>query len=58
VNVKQIVISLIDRFSAYANRAREESSAGKSSGILANVKLFEVFWAQITELIQVLRSNF
>ena len=50
VNVKQIVISLIDRFSAYANRIREENGVEGSNGIPEEVKLFEVFWTQITEL--------
>ncbi|KAH9273428.1 hypothetical protein BASA83_004093 [Batrachochytrium salamandrivorans] len=56
VNVKQIVISLIDRFAAYAARAREESTNTKDnksiSGIPDDVRLFEVFWTQITELIK------
>eukprot|EP00842_Homolaphlyctis_polyrhiza_P000883 jgi/Hompol1/1796/HPOL_004967-RA len=56
VNVKQIVISLIDRFAAYAARAREEATSSKDgkavSGIPDDVQLFEVFWKQITELIK------
>ncbi|EGF82306.1 hypothetical protein BATDEDRAFT_693, partial [Batrachochytrium dendrobatidis JAM81] len=56
VNVKQIVISLIDRFSGYAARAREEATGAKDaqtiSGIPDDVKLFDVFWTQITELIK------
>ncbi|KAI8854098.1 vacuolar protein sorting-associated protein 35 [Chytridium lagenaria] len=64
VNVKQTVISLIDRFAAFAARAREESesrvkaaaAAGEEipvvSSIPEDVPLFEVFWGQITELIQ------
>jgi len=59
VDVKQIVISLIDRFSNYAARARDEMiSEGKIedgstiSGIPEDVHLFEVFWEQITELIK------
>ncbi|KAI8913261.1 vacuolar protein sorting-associated protein 35 [Gorgonomyces haynaldii] len=51
VNVKQIVISLIDRFSAYANRVREELQDG-SNGIPEDVKLFEVFWTQVNELVK------
>jgi len=59
VDVKQIVISLIDRFSNYAARARDEMvSEGENadgtsiSGIPEDVHLFEVFWEQITELIK------
>ena len=57
VNVKQIVISLVDRFASFAARAREEEQSKKdsdapvSSGIPEDVHLFDVFWAQITELI-------
>ncbi|KAI8853807.1 vacuolar protein sorting-associated protein 35-domain-containing protein [Chytridium lagenaria] len=64
VNVKQTVISLIDRFAAYAARARDDADAKAkaaavpgepikpTSGIPEDVPLFEVFWGQITELIQ------
>jgi len=59
VDVKQIVISLIDRFANYAARARDEMiSNGEAeegtdiSGIPEDVHLFEVFWEQITELIK------
>ncbi|KAI8818650.1 vacuolar protein sorting-associated protein 35 [Fimicolochytrium jonesii] len=62
VNVKQIVISLIDRFASYAARARDESAeekpdnteekTGTPSGIPEDVQLFDVFWRQITDLIK------
>ncbi|KAJ3053033.1 Vacuolar protein sorting-associated protein 35, partial [Rhizophlyctis rosea] len=59
VNVKQIVISLIDRFANYAARARDESTseaetegAKPASGIPEDVQLFDVFWGQITELVK------
>jgi len=59
VDVKQIVISLIDRFANYAARARDEMAANGNndeensiSGIPEDVHLFEVFWEQITELIK------
>lgn len=59
VNVKQIVISLIDRFASYAARARDESASGEPeegekpiSGIPDDVQLFEVFWGQVTELVK------
>ncbi|TPX35519.1 hypothetical protein SmJEL517_g02033 [Synchytrium microbalum] len=62
VNVKQIVISLIDRFSNYAARARDDAESDAkeagvngevkaSSGIPDDVQLFEVFWGQITGLV-------
>ncbi len=49
-NVKNIVISLIDRFAGYAKRVKEEKSG---QDIIASAKLFDVFWEQITELITV-----
>ncbi|KAJ3044842.1 Vacuolar protein sorting-associated protein 35 [Rhizophlyctis rosea] len=59
VNVKQIVISLVDRFANYAARARDESAAAAgaddakpASGIPEDVQLFDVFWGQITELVK------
>ncbi|KAI9017293.1 vacuolar protein sorting-associated protein 35 [Gaertneriomyces semiglobifer] len=63
VNVKQIVITLIDRFANYAARARDEAEARAkdeelqseeraNSGIPEDVALFDVFWAQITELVE------
>ncbi|KAJ3300681.1 Vacuolar protein sorting-associated protein 35 [Borealophlyctis nickersoniae] len=64
VNVKQIVISLIDRFASYAARARDEAEAAAKeseakdeeskqiSGIPDDVQLFDVFWGQITELVK------
>ncbi|KAJ3118612.1 Vacuolar protein sorting-associated protein 35 [Nowakowskiella sp. JEL0407] len=64
VNVKQIVISLVDRFAGYAARARDDEAArrkdgevdtkGKGkhiSGIPDDVELFEVFWGQIAGLV-------
>ncbi|KAI9208650.1 vacuolar protein sorting-associated protein 35 [Polychytrium aggregatum] len=53
VNVKQIVISLIDRFSSYAARTREEhDEKSEGSGIPNDIQLFDVFWGQVTELIR------
>ncbi|TPX64938.1 hypothetical protein SpCBS45565_g05516 [Spizellomyces sp. 'palustris'] len=63
VNVKQIVISLIDRFASYAARARDEVDVKSKedltleneqpvSGIPDDVQLFDVFWGQITELVK------
>ena len=65
MNVKQIVISLIDRFANYAARARDEAESRSkegaingevikpTSGIPDDVQLFEVFWGQITGLVTV-----
>lgn len=56
VNVKHIVISLIDRFASFAERSRNEAKndkKGSPNGIPADVQLFELFWAQITELVRV-----
>ena len=58
VNVKTLVISLIDRFAGYAARVREErSTAGESAdqqgGISDDSQLFNVFWEQVNELIEV-----
>ncbi|ORX91800.1 vacuolar protein sorting-associated protein 35 [Basidiobolus meristosporus CBS 931.73] len=58
VSVKQIVISLIDRLAAYAAREAEngnevdENGVKRVRGIPEDVKLFEVFWEQIVELIK------
>ncbi|KAJ3101719.1 Vacuolar protein sorting-associated protein 35 [Phlyctochytrium bullatum] len=64
VNVKQTVISLIDRFAAFAARAKDEAEAKfkaaaiageplpQISGIPEDVPLFDVFWAQIIDLVQ------
>lgn len=79
VNVKQIVISLVDRFAAYAARSREEEESRRKdvlrkaqaeggdaveklkeefgekplTGVPDDVKLFDVFWTQIAELVRV-----
>ena len=55
VNVKQIVISLIDRFANYAARVRDEAAQkeGSETAIPEDVKLFDVFWNQIIELVRV-----
>lgn len=77
VNIKNIVISLIDRLAAYAAReadsddTQNESGSGaaeangskedseksnsvkKFRGIPTDVRLFEVFWAQVVELVKV-----
>ena len=53
VNVKQTVISIIERFASYAARAREESTdKSNPSGIPKDVDLFELFWLQVTDLVQ------
>lgn len=56
VNVKNIVISLIDRFAGYAARAKEEESPKNENpgGIPKDAQLFDVFWEQITQLIEVI----
>ncbi|KAJ3068708.1 Vacuolar protein sorting-associated protein 35, partial [Rhizoclosmatium hyalinum] len=67
VNVKQTIMSLVNRFTSFARRAREEHAAkvkeatakGESllpatiSGIPEGVMLFEIFWEQVTEHIAV-----
>lgn len=72
VNIKNIVIALIDRLAAYAAReadsdqlqqqTQNESTEGvngdrgdvkKFRGIPTDVRLFEVFWAQVVELVKV-----
>ncbi len=84
VNVKQIVISLVDRFASYAARSREEEEARRKevlkkaqtegpeaveklqeefsgkplTGVPDDVKLFDVFWTQIAELVKVSRQTF
>ncbi|KAI8803918.1 vacuolar protein sorting-associated protein 35-domain-containing protein [Cladochytrium replicatum] len=65
VNVKQIVISLVDRFAGYAARARDDAEAKLKekaednedeerkplSGIPEDVQLFDVFWGQVAVLV-------
>ncbi|CAG8503241.1 24133_t:CDS:10 [Dentiscutata erythropus] len=64
VNIKQIVIALIDRLAAYAareadseppevvKRQEEEAALKKFRGIPEDVKLFEVFWGQVVDLVR------
>lgn len=65
VNVKQIVISLIDRFANFAARTRDEALSGDNkflqdfgddintfNGIPEDVPLFDIFWEQITNLVE------
>jgi vacuolar protein sorting-associated protein 35 len=61
VSPKSIYISLIDRLAAYASREADsqnenqeesEDKAAVSRGIPDDVKLFEVFWAQVVELVK------
>jgi vacuolar protein sorting-associated protein 35 len=57
VNVKQIVISLIDRLAAYALREADELDASiadtsvSSPVIPQEIHLFDVFWTEIKNLI-------
>jgi vacuolar protein sorting-associated protein 35 len=55
VNIKTLVISLIDRFASYAARIKEEkaTSGTNSTEISEDTELFNIFWDQINELIQV-----
>lgn len=71
INIKNIVISLIDRLAAYAAREaendqvepetngqgsekdKEAATSKKYRGIPTDVRLFEVFWAQVVELVKV-----
>ncbi|KAJ3026901.1 UNVERIFIED_CONTAM: Vacuolar protein sorting-associated protein 35 [Siphonaria sp. JEL0065] len=65
VNVKQTIMSLVNRFTAFARRGREEhavkvkEAAAKGqklapiSGIPDDVLLFEIFWEQVTQHIAV-----
>ena len=46
VNVKGIIIALIDRLAAYAHRS-------DSGGIPAEIKLFDIFSQEVTLVIQV-----
>ena len=47
VNVKEIVIALVDRLASYAHRT-------DSSGIPSNIKLFDIFQQEIAIVIQVM----
>ena len=46
-NVKSIVVSLVDRFAKYMKRSRDDGAQ-----IPTNLKLFEVFWLQIVQLVE------
>lgn len=50
VNVKNIIISLIDRLATFSQRA--DSTVG-SAGIPSDVRLFDVFSDQVATIIQV-----
>lgn len=66
VDIKQIVVSLINRFAEYVKSCKEEGKEGqqgdsnstrsptksKSGVIPENVQLFQVFWGQIKKLIE------
>jgi vacuolar protein sorting-associated protein 35 len=72
VNVKQIIITFIDRLADYAKRERDNAAASSSPqeesesqpsspksisqthrpGIPDEIKLFEVFWNEVTNVIQ------
>lgn len=56
VNVKGIVISVMERFKAYAIREKDRRKENEESGLGGlpeDGKLFEVFWGQIQELVNV-----
>jgi vacuolar protein sorting-associated protein 35 len=62
VDVKQLVIGLIERFSQYAERTREETRLNRpegepeddtETGIPKDIDLFQIFWAQIVDLVRV-----
>jgi vacuolar protein sorting-associated protein 35 len=55
VNVKVLVVNLINRFSGYATRIKDENRDNTSK--LIEINLFDVFWTQITDLIA-LRTDF
>jgi vacuolar protein sorting-associated protein 35 len=50
VNVKNIIISLIDRLATFSQRA--DASVG-TTGIPSDVRLFDVFSDQVSSIIQV-----
>jgi hypothetical protein len=55
VNVKNIIISLIDRLATFSQRA---DSAVGAAGIPSDVRLFDVFSDQVATIIQVGFTNF
>jgi vacuolar protein sorting-associated protein 35 len=55
VNVKNIIISLIDRLATFSQRA--DAAAG-AAGIPSDVRLFDVFSDQVAIIIQVGFINF
>jgi vacuolar protein sorting-associated protein 35 len=62
VNIKHIFVGIVDRFANYAIRSREdvrtdENGDTKPLGLPEDVKLFEIFWNHITELVR-LKNDF
>jgi hypothetical protein len=55
VNVKNIIISLIDRLATFSQKA---DGAVGAAGIPSDVRLFDVFSDQVAIIIQVRFSNF
>jgi vacuolar protein sorting-associated protein 35 len=55
VNVKNIIISLIDRLATFSQRA---DAAVGTTGIPSDVRLFDVFSDQVATIIQVTFTNF
>lgn len=60
INIKQIIITFIDRLTAFAKRERDQRSADEDSnenvtdsGIPEDIKLFEIFWEQVSSIIKV-----
>lgn len=53
VNVKSIIISLIDRLAAYHQRNEKPQADGEESIIPIDVQLFDVFSVQIANIVQI-----
>jgi hypothetical protein len=53
VNVKNIIISLIDRLATFSQRSE---GAAATTGVPSDVQLFDVFSDQVASIIQVLHN--
>ena len=57
VNVKNVIIALIDRLALFAQRNPADSSGGGGGGIPADIRLFDVFSEEIANIIRGREGN-
>ena len=57
VNVKNVIIALIDRLALFAQRNPADSGGGGGGGIPADIRLFDVFSEEIANIIRGREGN-